>query len=733
MKRARPASPTAIALILLLLSGAVAAYAQKAPVMTLDYFDNADQITVTNKDGMAYQFVNLGMQLTPGDQVSTRSSTAELRLDPNGTIIKLAPYTAFTVDSVAGVGPGRINGFTLQSGTLHAVVARVAGTSYEFRTNAAVGGIRGTDFGMLVIPGKADQLFVKEGLVEFTKTGGQTVQVGSGQFADALAPTFQAVSLSGQQIADLFKNLSFTKLDPGQVPGQQIAQPTAPTENAPPETPQKAETPAPPKSGGGSSFLANFLSLEIGGVTIDGVTYSKLVLGPHFQIGKLKAALYLPIIYSSNVLDPADWYRPNGNNEWSFGSDQSTFIAGAQDFLTDLMLKINYVEWGNQRDPFFFKIGNLNDMTLGHGLLVRNFANNADFPAVRRTGLNLGLDFKSVGFETVVNDLANPEIFGGRFYMRPLGKSFPLALGLSAVTDLSPASEVPTLPAGTSPSVAQAYADAVTANPLFLTIGADLDFPLAESDRLSAILFADVAGLFPYLRNSVAGLSTGLHSDAVLYVDPAGKHSLRNYAASTGVLGNVLALNYRLEYRIYNGVIHPDFFDTVYERLRGQYAADVMTYLENPTDSTYNQVTMGIYGEAGFTLFSAIDFQAGYFWPWTWDAAGNLQYGEDDYLKLMLAVHKKKLPLGIYGSISYERTKFVPTLLGKSTSYGKLSLFDANTAVVGEIVYPIAPPLDLMMRVTTTVRHDSAGNVVYDTSGNPMFSPSVTIETRIGF
>ncbi len=701
--------------------------------MTLDYFDNDQQITVTNKDGMAYQFVNLGMQLTPGDRVSTRSSTAELRLDPNGTIIKLAPYTDFTVDSVAGVGQSHTNSFTLQSGTLHAVVARVTGTNYEFRTHAAVGGIRGTDFGMLVIPGKADQLFVKEGLVEFTKTGGQTLQVASGQFADALAPTFQAVALSGQQIADLFKNLDFTKLDPTRVPGQQIAKSTTPAENAPPETPTKAEAPTPPKSGGGSSFLADFFSLEIGGVTIDGVTYSKLVLGPHFQIGKLKAALYLPVIYSSNVLDPADWYRPNGNNEWSFGFDKSTFVDGAKDFLTDLMLKINYIEWGKQRDPFFFKIGNLNDMTLGHGVLMRNFANNADFPAVRRVGLNLGLDFKSAGIETVVNDLANPEIFGGRFYLRPFGKTFPLALGLSAVTDLTPASEVPTLPAGTGASVAQAYADAVSANPLFLTVGADLDFPLAESDKLSAILFADVAGLVPYLRNSVAGLSTGFHTDAVLYVDPAGKHSFRNYAAATGLLGNIAALNYRLEYRIYNGVIHPAFFDTVYERLRGQYAADVMTYLENPTDSRYDQVTMGIYGEAGFTLFSAVDFQAGYFWPWTWDSAGNLQFGDNDYLKLMLAVHKKKLPLGIYGSISYERTKFVPTLLGKSTTYGKLSLFDANTAVVGELVYPVAPPLDLMLRVTTTVRHDSAGNVIYDTNGNPTFSPSVTIETRIGF
>lgn len=740
LSRARVLLRTAFALLFLLI-GALTAFAQtqntqastKAPVMTLDYFDNDQQITVTNKDGMAYQFVNIGMQLTPGDRVTTKSSTAELRLDPNGTIVKLAPYTSFSVNSVEGQGQSKTNSFTLNSGTLHAVVARITGANYQFHTNSAVGGIRGTDFGMLVIPGKADQLFVKEGLVEFQKNGGQTIQVGTGQFADALAPTFQAVSLSGAQLASLFKDLDFTKLDPTKVPGQQPAQVASNTTNETPEQPKQAEAPKP-SSGGGSSFLADFLSLEIGGVTIDGVTYSKVVLSPHFQIGKLQAALYLPVIYSSNLLDPTDWYRPRGNNEWSFGFDQPTLWDGTKDFLTDLVLKIRYIEWGKQRDPFFFKIGNLHDMTIGHGVIMRNFANDADFPAVRRVGLNLGIDFKAAGFESVVNDLANPQIFGGRLYFRPLGKTFPLALGVSAVSDIAPASEVPSsMPAGTPASTVQAYADAVAANPLILTVGADLDFPVVESDKLAVILFGDVAGLFPYLRNSVSGLSSGFHTDAVFYKDPAGKQSLRNYAAATGVMGNIWGLNYRLEYRNYNGVMRPGLFDTVYERLRGQYAADLMTYLENPTDSQYNQVTMGIYGEAGFTLLSALDFEAGYFWPWTWDSAGNLQFGENDYLKLMLAIHKKKLPLGIYGSISYERTKFVPTLLGKSTTYGKLQLFDANTAVVGELVYPIAPPLDLMLRVTTTVLHDSAGNVVYDDNGNPKFMPSVSIETRIGF
>lgn len=741
MKRTR----TAFLPVVLLFVSALA-FAQKAPSTILEYFDNSQQITITNKDGMQYQLVNFGMALEPGDQIATRNSSAELRLDPNGTIIKLAPYSDFTVDSLQASDRSGVNAFTLNSGSLRAVAARFAGANYEFRTHSAVGGVRGTDFGMQVIPGKTDALFVKEGAVQFSKIGGPSLMVTAGHFADALAPTFQAVALSAQQVASLFKNLDFSKLKVAQVPGhQEVAQSTS-NEPAPPPPSQPSETQGTESSSGSGAgsgvmaFLNEFLGLQIGGVSINGTTYSRVVAQPHFQIGKLKAALYLPIIYSSNLFDANSWYKPGGNNEWSFGSDQPTLITGAEDFLTDLVLKIRYVEWGKQRDPFFFKVGNLNDMTLGHGILMRNFANDSDFPSVRRVGLNLGIDFKTVGFETVVNNLANPQIMGGRFYVRPLGSSFPLALGLSAATDLAPASELPdtsTMPAGTQASVISDIQNTQTANPLFLNLAVDLDLPIVESDPFSIILFGDVAGLVPYLRNPVTvgatTLAQGFHTDALLYTDPSGKRSLRNYGIESGVFGNALGLTYRLEYRNFNGIFRPTMYDSTYERMRGQYAQDVINYLADPNAAQYQRTTMGIYGEAGFTLLKAVNFEAGYFWPWTWGSNGQIEFAPDDYLKLQLSVNKKILPFGFYGSISYVRSKFIPTLLNDPAKYGTLSLFDANTVVSGELVYPVAPSLSLILQVTTTVRHDSLGNLVLDSSGNPVMAPSVSIETQVGF
>ena len=211
--------------------------------------------------------------------------------------------------------------------------------------------------------------------------------------------------------------------------------------------------------------VMKILGVEIGAITMydgdENVTWSKVVAQPNFKIGPVKAGLYLPLIYNGNMFDPDDWYHPNGNDEWSFGFDQTGVVDVVVDVVSDTFLKIKYFEWNEQRDPFFFKIGNLNDITVGHGLIMRDFANDADFPAIRRTGLNFGLDFGKLGFEYMVNDAGNlltlpvmfsdasfvPDVLtGGRLYFQPFDdgekrdvKSIKdLAFGVSLLADLGP-------------------------------------------------------------------------------------------------------------------------------------------------------------------------------------------------------------------------------------------------------------------------------------------------------
>jgi len=705
------------------------------PTAILEYFDDPYEVHVTDKDGFEYNFY-MGMELVPGDEVSTGASSAELRLVPNGSIIRMAPKTDFAVESIQGRSGATQSAFRVNTGKIRAVAAKVTGANYEFRTPGAVGGVRGTDFGIQVIPGEIESLFVREGSVEFSKAGGESVTIAAGQMANTFSQVFQAVPVPAGQMQQLFSGLQFQELKPESVPGQQASseEQTQPAEEQPAETETQTTQPATPEQEGAfgkaMSRVGEFLGMEIGAVTIDGQTYSKLILQPQFTVGKLKASLYLPFIYTNNLFDSSDWYHPAGNDEWSFGMDynwRSDPWNAVQDLATDLSLKIRYLEYAEQRDPFYIKLGNLNDMTIGHGIVMRNYANDSDFPAVRRLGINMGIDFGNAGFEAVVNDVAQPDIFGGRLYFRPMAKLIPLAIGFTGIADINPAGVLPTDPA----SGATAATDLVRqADPAIVGTAVDFDLPIIERDALSLVTFLDAAALIPYLREPVGSFGTGFQTDAVWDRD---RGKLHNYGTMAGVLGNVTFIDYRLDFRTFNGVFHPFFFNGSYDRLRGNYAAQMYDFLLDPNGSQFSGQTMGVYGEAGFNLLrDKFTVKAGYLWPWYINSAGGFAYSDQDYLHVGAIVREGLLPLGVHGSISYDRTGFMPTIMNKG-DFKDAKLFDANTVVTGEVIYPVAPSLDLALVVTTTVLRDESGNIRYDSNGQPDYGPSISIESRIGF
>jgi len=732
-----------LCIFLLAIPAAIIFAQDGGPVAVLEYFDNPDGVFILTTDGEDL-FPEYGMQLFPGDQIKTTASVAEIRLDPNGTLIKLATNTDFVIDTLQNSGGAEANTFSLVTGKLKAVAARNGTAQYQIKTQTAVCGVRGTIFGLEVIAGQTDSAMVQKGLVTFQKIAtGETVELAAGQFADTFAAAFQAIAATPDQMASFFQGINEfvgENMNPDAVPGNEPTPEEATTEEAPPEEPvQEAVTtgePAPEKAAGPSfldpviEYLRDVLGMQIGSITIDGVTYSKAVLQPQFTFGKLKLSLYLPIIYQSNLFDPInDWYHPRGNDEWSFGKEYSwetEKVEKVKDILSDTFLKIRYVQWGEQRDKFYLKIGNLDNMTIGHGLLMRNYANDDDFPAIRRVGLNTGMDLGGFGLEAVVNDLAEPEIFGGRLFFRPFS-GFRLAFGFSTIVDIAPASQIPVNADGTFTVDPQ-----TVGNPIFINSGFDLDLPIMENDFLSIVLFGDIGGMMPYLRNSITDgtntINQGLAFQALYNRDAnvqAGEFPLKNYGIAAGVLGNILVMDYRVEYRNYRGTFRPTFFNKNYDRSRGEYAIQIADELLNPHTV---ETIVGIYGEAGFKIGDKFRMEAGYMWPWTTD----FKFGEEDYLHMEVQLLKGIIPkFDIEGSLTYDRYKFIPTLLGTDA---QLTLFDANTVVKGEVVYPIAPTLDLAVLVTTAVSYDDNGDVVYDTkTGLPKVYPSVSIETRVHF
>ena len=719
-----------IILLVLLFILPFVVFAQDAGA-TLDYADDLDELYVYNKTGEEI-YPDYGLSLENGYRIKTLNTTAEIRL-ANSTIIRLSRNTTFTIDNLADDANPQYQ-FALE-GSLRAIakpLAMLAGNQppYSFRTRSAVCGVRGTDLG-LTSTASIENAICISGLIDFTNAAGLTLNLNAGQFADAMAETFAAVAASAQQMASFLQENAFQYLDEKSVEGhepppaaEEPAEEEEVIEKEPvTEEPEIAEEPSVEEPAEESAFmkaLRKYLGFEIGTITIEDSVYSKAVIQPEFKIGKMSVGLYLPIVYETNLFDPGDWYKPKGNNEWSFGTDQTGFLNIAGDAVSDLALKFKYLEWGEQRDPFFFKVGNLDNLTVGHGILMNRYANDGDFPAIRRIGFNLGMDNGTFGMETVVNDLSDIYILGGRVFFRPAPDFFPMAIGISSIVDISPAGEV-------ASNDSQPGSEIKYGNPLFITAAADIDFPIVETDFLSLILYADVGGLLPYFRETAGAVPAGFALEAIGFSGDTFKPA--NFGIASGLMGNILFVDYRLEYRYYDGIFRPAFFNPTYDRMRGTYAKEIYDYLNDIDNPIYDTKEMGIYGGASANILDMVTFEAGYMWPWQVGYSGAVDTSANDYLHLRAEVLPDVIPVvPIHGSIIYDRTNLV-----KSIKEGTFKFFDIYSTLKGEVVIGVASSLDIAILFSSTTKFTDSGEFELDADGNPIVLPSISIETRVSF
>jgi hypothetical protein len=751
-----------ITLLLLMMSWNLFAQEDaEEPVVLLMYFQDVE-IVNPDEEILYEEDLEEEMKISVGSTILTGATGAvelEIRYPDypeEGTVIKLSEETTFTIETIAGINSPDLNSYNIESGKFRSIVAAISGQRTEAGSGNSVCGVRGTDYGVHVDPGLGiDDAFVLDGLIDYSKKNSdgsrQTIALGGGQMASAMSDVFQPVPIPPAQLALLQETMGFEKLkEKAEKLKEKRKEPTPePTEEPTPEPeptiepstePEPTEVPLPlPEDDPLMKWLKDVLGMEIGSITIGDETYAKAVMQPTFEIGKLKTALYLPIIYKNDMFNPDDWYHPKGNDEWSFGTDQAEddYMAIGEDFLSDLFLKIKYLQWGDNRDDFFFKVGNLNNFTIGHGLIMNNYANDTDFPAIRRIGVNFGLDLEKWGFELMTNDLADIEILGTRVYFRPVGK---LAIGVSAVTDIAPAAELPETydPANGVPTAE------MIGNPIFLNAGLDLDLPIVESDFFSAVLFADIAGMLPYFQADATdyNISAGLAHQAMFTPDSG----LKNYGANAGIFGNVWMIDYNLHARYFTGTFRSGFYGTNYDRIRGELATDAAVYIDalaagGAALDPYDNLDMGIYGQAGYTLPKVFSLDIGYMWPFAIDENGELAPAADDEIHLKAVLEKGVIPgIDVSGSLTYDRTNFAPMLaqkiLGEDPEAGDkpYDWIDEYTVLKGEVIYGVSPNLDLAAILSgTVVRDEETGNIVYDSNGNQETNISFSIETRVHF
>jgi len=156
---------------------------------------------------------------------------------------------------------------------------------------------------------------------------------------------------------------------------------------------------------------------SFGTVTIDGKVWNQVSLRPVTPIWKFNVAWDLVIYFDheGNVHD----------ENWDF----SSFENGKNTVID----KIYYLSYGRTTDPLYFKIGALDRVDLGYGILVNGYSNAVQYPEVRNIGLDIRSKNKYGSGQGFVNDFKQNVGVAGVRIKSP--KILPLPVAFTIVVD----------------------------------------------------------------------------------------------------------------------------------------------------------------------------------------------------------------------------------------------------------------------------------------------------------
>jgi hypothetical protein len=176
---------------------------------------------------------------------------------------------------------------------------------------------------------------------------------------------------------------------------------------------QEGDAAAPEAAASGFSLGGLF-----GGVTVDGKNYQMIGLRPDFHFWKIGLGLDITLLLDENGQPRTeDW------DDW-------------EDYLD----KLYYISFGTRGDPFFFRYGGISSTSLGYGILINNYNNLREYPAVKRLGLDIGFETEKLGAQAFISNfkelwVTNPgSVVGGRIYAKPISR---LQIGASFAGDLN--------------------------------------------------------------------------------------------------------------------------------------------------------------------------------------------------------------------------------------------------------------------------------------------------------
>ena len=282
----------------------------------------------------------------------------------------------------------------------------------------------------------------------------------------------------------------------------------------------------------------NFLTSGFygGGLTfINGDVFVRLQLQPEFPIGNFGLGFDFVLLYNPYAETGEDRFLAEDGETWD-------------SFSTWLRL-IRYFRYGQPYDPLYFRLGEFDYLTIGHGSIMSGYSNHD------RRGLhfNIRKPDRKYGVETMLNDFGAPTIFGGRGFYRPFLREennnllTRFEVGATYLTDIDPNS----LEEGEEPLNA---------------VGVDFGFPIFESSSFRLDLYNDIAALNPPKPDDidleVEDTDTQPDDSTTDEVTSVSDLGIGN-ATGIGFVHNKAII--KLEYRIFSDGYIPSVFDYTYE------------------------------------------------------------------------------------------------------------------------------------------------------------------------
>ncbi|MBK6910118.1 MAG: hypothetical protein IPH10_04175 [bacterium] len=364
----------------------------------------------------------------------------------------------------------------------------------------------------------------------------------------------------------------------------------------------------PPFRGGAGTDGRIRWNATIGMVIINGKLYQQFGLRPDIPLGKWGVGLDLTVrVDEEGNLKEDEWDEPE-----------------------DAIEKIYYIRYGAPGDPLYLRVGALDNVTLGYGIIMRRYANTIQYPEVKRVGAYVeGQTGKNgwISFQGMTNNFRefdDPGVIAGRVALKPLPK-FNLTFGGSVGMDgnqyagltdddddgvpnrldlfgdvddferrdsiiglLDPAEIAQLIEWGYLPNIYKLPADYRGRKDQVLLTGVDIGLPLVKPTKFSLWGYGQAAQIHDYGWGwSFPGLRAAY------------------YPFEVGV-----------EYRQYEKQFIGDYFDFSYELERAQVIGDT-TYATKEQRLSSLGKAEGVYGDLTMS-FTDI----GYLYAWALDMHG---------------------------------------------------------------------------------------------------------------